>query len=79
MKITPKITSTHKTVDYSDLKEGNAFMYGGDLYIKSSYGEQMAFCLNESDSCLDGMCGTQVIPVNAEIKWSYKDTKGKKK
>ena len=78
MKVIPKIRNKHKTVNYTDLKEGDAFVYGGDLYIKETIHDgQYGICLNDVNDFIENMCGTQVIPVNAEIRWSYKDKKGK--
>ncbi len=76
MKTVPAITSKHKTVDYADLEVGVAFMYSDNLYIKSSDPghNQIGVCLHDG-YYINGMCGEQVIPVNAEVKWSYKTQK----
>lgn len=77
MKVTPKIKTHCVPVCYADLGSGDTFLYNNELYIKGG-GEQTGTCLNDG-GYITNMCKTQVIPVNAEVTWSYKDKKGKKK
>ena len=79
MKITPKIEDKRRTVDYADLKDGECFLYNLDLYIKEDFdGFQYGICLTDGEAYVSEMCGTQVVPVNCEIKWSYKGQKKKR-
>ncbi len=71
MKITPKVNKGHKTVDYTSLEDGNCFIHAGELCIKEGGVDQTAFALDGSGH-YDNMCGKQVIPVDAVLKWSYK-------
>ena len=75
MKVVPKIMSKHKTVNYSDLKDGNAFIYCEDIYIKTSYGNQVGVCVSDCGHHIEEMCDEQVIPIDAIFTWKYKDTK----
>ena len=85
MKVTPSIKRTAKTINYSDIKDRECFVYNGHLYIKDDGGGgQYAICLDDpSIETTDGFCGVQVQPVKSEIKWSYmpvaKKKLGKKK
>jgi len=81
MKVSPLIKHEHKTVDYTDLAEGDAFVYGGELYIKYNGDTDMQYgiSLSEPGFSLKEMCSYPVIPVNAEIKWSYKEQPKKAK
>ena len=80
MKITPKLPKPKQdTVDYADLENGDTFLYQGNACIKSDIDcEQRAVDLTDGDF-YDDMCDQQVIPINAELKWSYKAKKGKSK
>ncbi len=74
MKCNPAIKHPHKTVDFADLEVGKTFVYNGDLYIKCSHTDQIGVCLNDGTYLYD-VCGSPVIPVNAEVSWSYKKKK----
>lgn len=78
MKVTPKSPKEHKFVDYATLDEGEVFVFNGDIFIKTEYGDQVGICLTEG-CYIDEMCGTLVTPVDAELKWSYKKPKKAKK
>ena len=73
MKITPKLRRRHKMVDFATLKDGDTFLYGPDnedLCMKTDSIDQVGFRLDGTGQYED-MCGEEVVPVNAEINWSY--------
>lgn len=79
-KVTPKtvITPDPKTVKsgvrFDDLDEGDFFIMGGCLRMKTeeSYGlEQPAVCLSDGE-LFDALCDEIVIPVNVAITWTNK-------
>ena len=77
-KVTPKIPTSNRAVDYEDLEEGDAFLYTDGLYIKYDAGLQGGISLtNPTEDFLDDMCGKMVAPVDIEIKWAYKPAKKK--
>ena len=76
MKTVPETKLKHKTVLFETLASGDAFVYGGDLYIVACKNQE-AVCLLDG-GYLEETCSTEVIPVNATVTWSYKDQKKKK-
>ncbi len=73
-------------VEYDTLKNGDAFIYSGDLCIKAvindancgsahQFGLILFIATKNTAEYYDEMCGEMVIPVDAEVKWSYKKTK----
>ena len=70
MKTKPAIKKRHRSIDFSDLQIGKTFIYNGDLYVKTGHPDQLAICLNDGDH-MDDCCGIMVVPVDAEVSWSY--------
>lgn len=54
------------TVDFAELEPGDCFRWDGNLYVKSQF-EQDAIGLVDGYA-MEGMCGSQVQPVNAEVQ-----------
>jgi hypothetical protein len=88
MKIRPKVPQPRKDeVNYAHLKDGTTFIYRGSLCFKADVeGHQLGICLGKSTEgdCsgvdwYDEMCGQMVVPVDVELKWSYKKQPSKKK
>ena len=81
MKTIPAIKPPkHKTINYTDLPDGSAFMYSGDLCVKINIDNgQQGVCLNDMGGYYSDLCGTQVTPANAEVVWSYKEKPKTKK
>jgi hypothetical protein len=72
MKAVPRLRRRHKYVDFTDLKEGEAYIKDDLLFIKVGLeNSQYGFSVDGEDYHED-MNGVEVIPVNAEIHWSYK-------
>ena len=82
MKITPALRKPRqKTVDYSELNDGDCFYYDGNIYMKldNDYCDQVGLSLNEPEWDIKQMCGTRVIPIDVEIKWSFQKQPAVKK
>ncbi|HDY67358.1 MAG TPA: hypothetical protein ENH85_06190 [Candidatus Scalindua sp.] len=69
-KITPSLRKETEYVDYEELAEGDCYLWNGDLWIKTNE-DQIGTSLSNG-TFEDNLCGTMVIPVNIEIKWSKK-------
>jgi hypothetical protein len=70
-KITPAIPKA-KVVRhpvFEDLKAGEKFLMGGKLYVKDNSEDQIGINLLTGEIEHE-LCGTEVIPVNVEIKWT---------
>ncbi len=67
-RVNPPIPNTNEYVDYSDLNNGNCFLYKGSLWMKFDLDEQEAINLDtgEQDSYL---CEKMVLPVDITINW----------
>ena len=58
--------SEKDTIDFERMRPGRCFVYYSCLYIKCSFAQQ-AVRLTDGKVLFD-MCGTQVMPTNAEVK-----------
>lgn len=68
-KITPKL-SPDVGIDFADIGDGDCFLLRNDLWQKSEeVGDQSAQCLSDGEMETE-LCGTTVIPVDVEIKWT---------
>lgn len=74
MKIVPKLANGKKTVDYTTIESGEIFMSDNRLYVKFDNDDydQLAIPLGDGDNFGEDMCGKEVIPINVEIRWSYR-------
>jgi len=79
VKITPKLKPDVSQVDFEELNPRDCFIMDGGLWMKHDRSDnQDAFCLSNGDNDFN-LCGTMVIPVNVEIKWSKPKPKRNKK
>lgn len=71
-RLSPPLPVSKDSFEYSDVENGDCFLYNGDLYIKDdSDGDQFGVSLVTGKYVTD-MCGKPVIPVDVEIKWKVK-------
>jgi len=70
-RISPNINTTPPGVTYSNLYDGDCFIWGGRLWIKSEVDGQEAINLADGDQVSD-MCDEVVIPVDVKITWKVK-------
>lgn len=59
-------------VKYEDLKDGEAFLLDGKLWIKFDVGDQEGFELNNSGNWDVLLCDKVVEPVDITINWKRK-------
>ena len=81
MKVTPKIRSKSRTVNFTSVKEGACFKYEGHLMIKlqpNTTTQQGAVDL-ETGSLYQEMCGDRVVVVDAQVAWKNIPVKPVKK
>ncbi len=81
MKLIPKVANRHKMVDYANLNNGDAFIYNSDICVKADIDDKQygVVLSNEGTDHYDNMCDCLVIPIDAEVKWTYKKQPAKKK
>ncbi len=71
VKITPKPKFSRQGVDFAELNNGTFFLYQDCLCIKQSGTGQLGVDVEDGAS-FSNLCGTYVLPVNVEIKWTKK-------
>ena len=71
-RVSPPISVRPIGVDYAELGDGDAFIYGGRLYIKMEIFNQEGIGLSGGCQVLEDMCGKIVIPVDITIIWKEK-------
>ena len=72
VKITPALKSAQQGVDFADLDDGASFLHNNCLCSKRADGDQEGLDLDDNGQCFFNLCGTYVLPVNVEIKWTMK-------
>ena len=78
-KITPKLPASDINQDVWDwLSVGSWFLYDGGLYFVCAVGQAENVCDPSTYIELED-CTKQIIPVDVEIKWTYKKNKKKQK
>lgn len=65
--ITPKVTPDHG-INFSTLEPGAFFLMRSGLWQKGANFSQIAQNMSNGN-CLNGLCGTFVIPVAVTIQW----------
>lgn len=76
VKITPKPKFAKQGVDFADLDVGDFFLHENRLCVKRTghdpHGNDQCGLDMADGYSFTGLCGTYVLPVNVEIKWTRK-------
>jgi hypothetical protein len=76
MKVIPR-TKNRKSVKFSVLNPGDAFIWRDGICIKGS-ANQILIDLNTGFTCYDN-CDELVVPVEATVNWKHKEFKKRNK
>ena len=68
-RISPPVPKGVIGVLYEEIKDGDAFIYEGHLWMKWDTDDQRAYTLDGSGVWDCGLCGNPVIPVDIKITW----------
>lgn len=72
LAISPKIPISQRAVRIDSLKQGDFFLFGAHLHILTD-NDPVALIISETiEGTVTFDDEDMVIPVNVEIKWSYK-------
>ncbi len=70
--VSPKIPVSQKAVEISTLDEGDFFLYAGELYVLEQQDPKALLISQDSFATIDLYAEDMVVPVDVEIKWSYR-------